>query len=197
MEGGFRTALARLPFALVELHPDNGREFFNDHLKRLFPQLVPGLTLSRSRPYHKNDNRFVEQKNDALVRQYVGYARFDTPEQMAALYADMSVYYNLFQPVLHLVEKTVVSDPIADESPGGAIPTLTPTRIRRRWDRDQTPCERLVATGDAAPHSTAAPAGVVFTDQSAGPAPPSPAYPPPPREWKGVATTPRSHFHLT
>jgi hypothetical protein len=60
MEGGFRTALARLPFALVELHPDNGREFFNDHLKRLFPQLVPGLTLSRSRPYHKNDNRFVE-----------------------------------------------------------------------------------------------------------------------------------------
>jgi len=151
MEGGFRTALARLPFALVELHPDNGREFFNDHLKRLFPQLVPGLTLSRSRPYHKNDNRFVEQKNDALVRQYVGYARFDTPEQVAALYADMSVYYNLFQPVLHLVEKTVVSDPTADESPGGAIPTLTPTRIRRRWDRDQTPCERLVATGTLLP----------------------------------------------
>ena len=49
MEGEFRTALARLPFALVELHPDNGREFFNDHLKRLFPQLVPGLTLSRRR----------------------------------------------------------------------------------------------------------------------------------------------------
>ena len=99
---------------------------------------------SRSRPYHKNDNRFVEQKNDALVRQYVGYARFDTPEQVAVLYADMSVYYNLFQPVWHLVEKTVVSDPTADESPGGAIPT--PTCIRRRWDRDQTPCERLVVT---------------------------------------------------
>jgi len=128
--------------------------------------LVPGLTLSRSRPYHKNDNRFVEQKDDALVRQYVGYTRFDTPEQVAALYADMSVYYNLFQPVLHLVERTVVSDPTADESPGGAIPTLTPTRIRRRWDRDQTPCERQVAAGDAAPHSTAVPAGVVFTDQS-------------------------------
>jgi hypothetical protein len=90
----------------------------NDHLKRLFPRLVPGFTLSRSSPYHKNDNRFVEQKNDALVRQYVGYARFDTPEQVAVLYADMSVYYNLFQSVLHLIEKTVVSDPTADESPG-------------------------------------------------------------------------------
>lgn len=48
------------------------------------------------------------------MRQYVGYARFDTPEQVAALYADMSVYYNLFQSVLHLVEKTVVSDLTVD-----------------------------------------------------------------------------------
>ncbi len=80
------------------------RAFFDDHLKRLFPQLVPGLTLARSRPDRKNDNRFVEQKNDALVRRYVGYARFDTPEQVAALYAAMSVEYNLFQPVLQLVE---------------------------------------------------------------------------------------------
>src|SRR5690349_18585647 len=61
MEAALRTAFARLPFALVELHPDNGREFFNWHLKRLYPALVPGLALSRSRPYHKNDNRFVEQ----------------------------------------------------------------------------------------------------------------------------------------
>jgi len=154
MDGGFRTALARLPFALVELHPDNGREFFNDHLKRLFPQLVPGLTLSRSRPYHKNDNRFVEQKNDSLVRQYVGYARFDTPEQVAALnalYADMSVYYNLFQPVLRLVEKTVLPDPAADDPSEGATPPPPPTRIRRRWDTAQTPFERLVATGTLLP----------------------------------------------
>ncbi|HEX6800344.1 MAG TPA: integrase [Ktedonobacterales bacterium] len=139
MDGAFRTALARLPFALVELHPDNGREFFNWHLKRLYPELVPGLTLSRSRPYHKNDNRFVEQKNDSLVRQYVGYARFDTPEQVAALdalYADMSVYYNLFQPVLRLAEKTPLPD-----AQGRT------TRIRRRWDTAQTPYQRLLATG--------------------------------------------------
>jgi len=81
------------------------------------------------------------------MTHWCAYALFDTPEQVAVLYEDMSVYYNLFQPVLHLVEKTVVSDPTADESPGGAIPT----RIRRRWDRYQTPCERLVATGTLLP----------------------------------------------
>ena len=108
MEAAFRTALARLPFALVELHPDNGSEFFNAHLKRLYGEMVTGLQLSRSRPFHKNDNRFVEQKNDSLVRQLVGYQRLETPEQVEALnalYTDMGVYYNLFQPVLRLAEK--------------------------------------------------------------------------------------------
>jgi len=148
MEAAFRTVLARLPFALVELHPDNGREFFNDHLKRLFPTLVPGLTLSRSRPYHKNDNRFVEQKNDSLVRQYVGYARFDTPEQVAALdalYTDMGVYYNLFQPVLRLAEKTLL--PAATDVADVADHPHPLTRVRRRWDTAQTPYQRLLATG--------------------------------------------------
>ncbi|MGH2516648.1 MAG: integrase [Ktedonobacterales bacterium] len=143
MEAAFRTVLARLPFPLVELHPDNGSEFFNAHLKRLFPALVPGLTLSRSRPYHKNDNRFVEQKNDSLVRQYVGYARLDTPAQvaaLAALYADMHVYYNLFQPVLRLAEKTLIPDDQGQT-----------TRIQRRWDTAQTPFQRLLATGTLAP----------------------------------------------
>jgi len=139
MAAAFRVALARLPFPLVELHPDNGSEFFNAHLKRLYPDLVPGLRLSRSRPYQKNDNRFVEQKNDSLVRQYVGYQRLDTTEQVAALdalYADMSTYYNLFQPVLRLVEKTPRADAHGQ-----------PTRLRRRWDTAQTPYQRLVASG--------------------------------------------------
>lgn len=160
MEGAFRTALTRLPFPLVELHPDNGREFFNDHLTRLFPTLVPGLTLSRSRPYQKNDNRFVEQKNDSLVRQYVGYARFDTPEHLAALdalYADMSVYYNLFQPVLRLVEKTPLpaAAAVAAAAAGSGQPGKQPaaTRVRRRWDTAQTPYQRLVASGALADHT--------------------------------------------
>lgn len=146
MEAAFRVVLTRLPFALRELHPDNGSEFFNNHLKRVYPELVPGVRLTRSRPYQKNDNRFVEQKNDSLVRQYVGYGRFDTPEQLAALdalYADMSVYYNLFQPVLRLVEKTPRTD-----AQGNAEKTM---RLRRRWDRAQTPYQRLMASGALAP----------------------------------------------
>jgi hypothetical protein len=132
MEVGTRQILARLPFRVKELHPDNGPEFLNHHLVRIWGEEITGLTLTRSRPYQKNDNRFVEQKNDTLVRAYLGQARLDTAEQCAALnalYDQMWIYYNLFQPVLHLVEKTH----------DGA-------RVRRRWDDAQTPFTRLLAT---------------------------------------------------
>jgi hypothetical protein len=137
MEVGTRLILARLPFRVKELHPDNGPEFLNNHLVRIWGEEITGLQLSRSRPYQKNDNRFVEQKNDTLVRAYLGQARLDTAEQCAALnalYDQMWVYYNLFQPVLHLVEKT------HDGS-----------RIRRRWDHAATPFTRLLATNTLDP----------------------------------------------
>ena len=70
--------LERLPFPVIELHPDNGSEFFNHHLVRFWKEKVTGVHLSRSRPYQKNDNRMVEQKNDTLVRQYVGQLPLDT-----------------------------------------------------------------------------------------------------------------------
>jgi hypothetical protein len=133
MEGGFEHILARLPFPIKELHPDNGGEFFNAHLVRYWKDKVTGVKLSRSRPWHKNDNRMVEQKNDTLVRQYLGDLRLDTPEQIAALnalYEDMWLYYNLFQPVLHLCEKQMVDD-----------------KVVRKWDAAQTPYERLLASG--------------------------------------------------
>ncbi len=57
MEVGFRHILERLPFPIKELHPDNGSEFFNHHLVRFWKEKVVGVTLSRSRPYQKNDNR--------------------------------------------------------------------------------------------------------------------------------------------
>jgi len=133
MEAGFEHLLSRLPFVIVELHPDNGSEFFNAHLVRYWKEKVVGVQLSRSRPYQKNDNRIVEQKNDTLVRQYFGDLRFDRPEQieaMNALYEQMWIYYNLFQPVMHLIEKTAVGD-----------------KVRRKWDQARTPFERLKATG--------------------------------------------------
>jgi hypothetical protein len=104
---------------------------------RFFGEEVTGLTLSRSRPYQKNDNRFVEQKNDTLVRAYLGAQRLDTPAQcdaLNALYAQMGVYYNLFQPVLHLIAKQVIAG-----------------KLKRRWDEAQTPYQRLTATGILTP----------------------------------------------
>ncbi len=133
MEEGFRRVLARLPFPVKELHSDNGSEFLNDHLVRCFGEAITGLQLSRSRPYQKNDNRFVEQKNSTLVRAYLGTARLDTATQAAvlnALYDQMWGYYNLFQPVMHLKEKVASG-----------------TRLLRKWDTAQTPFSRLQATG--------------------------------------------------
>src|SRR5438309_909273 len=104
MERAFAQVIARLPFAIKELHPDNGSEFFNAHLVRFWKERVTGVTLSRSRPYQKNDNRHVEQKNDTFVRHYFGKLRLETAEQIAAgnaLYERMWLYYNLFQPVMH------------------------------------------------------------------------------------------------
>lgn len=133
MQAGIEHILSRLPFVIQEVHPDNGSEFFNQHLVRFWKEKVVGVQLSRSRPYQKNDNRIVEQKNDTLVRQYFGDVRLDTAEQleeMNALYEHMWLYYNFFQPVLHLKEKMVVGD-----------------HVQRKWDQAQTPYHRLLATG--------------------------------------------------
>jgi len=143
--GSFTPYRARLPFPVLEIHPDNGSEFFNYHLLRFWRETIKGIEpfdklrtpLSRSRPYHKKDNRFVEQKNSSLVRAYLGYDRLDTVAQTIAagqLYDKMWLYYNFFQPVMRLAEKIV-------------IPTEgQPTRIKRRYDQARTPFDRLCET---------------------------------------------------
>jgi len=137
MEDAFRVFLARLPFPIKEIHPDNGSEFFNHHMLRFWGDCVPGVTLSRSRPYHKNDNRFVEQKNSTLVRAYLGYERLDTVAHVLAvnrLYDKMWIYYNFFQPVMRLVDKEIVRE------------EGQPTRVIRRHDKARTPFDRLCET---------------------------------------------------
>lgn len=136
MEAGFRRILTRLPFALLELHPDNGSEFFNNHVWRFFKDQLPGLHFSRSRPWQKNDNRFVEQKNQSLVRAYLGYDRLDSlahVQLVNQLYDKMWLYYNFFQPVLHTVEKSMLT------AEGRR------THLKRRYDTAQTPFERVCA----------------------------------------------------
>jgi hypothetical protein len=138
MEDAFICFLHRLPFPLIEFHPDNDSVFFNNHMFRFWGETVPGVQLSRSRPYHKNDNRFVEQKNFTLIRAYLGYQRFDTVAQTLALnhlYDDMWLYHNLFQPVMRLEKKIVI--PSDNGYPG---------RVIRRYDQARTPFDRLCAT---------------------------------------------------
>jgi len=133
VEAGFQRILDRVPFTILGLHPDNGSEFFNHHMLRFWKD-YPHIELTRSRPYHKNDNRFVEQKNSSLVRAYVGDIRLDTVAQSQALekiYQRLWFFNNCFQPCLRLSAKEFL--PAKDGRPA---------RIRRRYSA-HTPWQRL------------------------------------------------------
>lgn len=135
---GFAHILSRCPIPILELHPDNGSEFLNPHLLAFFGKERVNVRWSRSRPYHKNDNRFVEQKNATLVRAYLGRTAFTTRRErdlINALYETMWQYYNFFQPVLRQVRKETTFD-----AQGHA-------HTHRKHDRARTPLERLLESG--------------------------------------------------
>jgi len=136
----------RIPFPILQLHPDNGSEFLNHHLLRFWRQAVPQLKWSRSRPYQSNDNRFVEQKNSFLIRKMFGQERLDTVAQVNAmnrLYEQLRLYYNLLQSVMRLKERRLVTDRKGRK------------RIRLIHDQAQTPYQRLRATGVLSPEEVA------------------------------------------
>lgn len=136
MQDGFERISHRLPFEIQELHPDNGSEFLNAHLVRYWQDKVQA-ELSRSRPYHKNDNRFVEENNSSLVRAYVGYARLDSLAQVRLLnqlYDQLWLYHNFFQPVMRLSEKLWQEH-----------------RVKRVYDDALPPFDRLCKTGVLSP----------------------------------------------
>jgi len=117
-----------LPFALLGLDCDNGSEFINEELL-LYCQ-SEHLTFTRSRPYRKNDNCFIEQKNYSVVRQAVGYARMTTEEQLTCLeqlYRPLCLFTNHFLPSAKLTEKT-----------------RSGARLTKKHDRPQTPYQRLI-----------------------------------------------------
>jgi hypothetical protein len=96
------------PFKIIELHSDTGSEFIN-HSMLDWQKLVKSLTLTRSRSRHKNDNCYAEQKNNAFVRNYAGYSRFDTERELAALgkvYTSLCPLINFFIPNKKLLSKT-------------------------------------------------------------------------------------------
>ena len=106
---GFLRCLSRLPFTVREIHSDNGPEFMNHHLLHFWQGFSPEVDLSRIRPYKKEDNRFVEHRNGALVRALLGHSRLDTAQQAIFLnhiYDRLWLYFNFFQPVMRLTEKS-------------------------------------------------------------------------------------------
>lgn len=122
---------ARLPFPLHELHPDNDSGIINDHVYQYCQDHQ--IQLTRSRPYQKNDNAYIEQKNWTHIRKPVGYFRHETAEELAflnRLYGhELRLYQNFFQPVMQLQTKV---------RRGG--------RLHRRYDTPQTPYHRLLAS---------------------------------------------------
>ena len=119
-----------LPFPLLGLDSDNGAEFINHQLFRYCAER--GITFTRSRPYRKNDNCFVEQKNWPVVRQQVGYARYDTPAELEALrelYRVLRLYVNFFQPQMKLLSKT-----------------RRGAKVTRRFDEARTPFQRILSS---------------------------------------------------
>src|SRR5450631_1269881 len=118
-----------LPFRIRGLDIDNGGEFLNETLVAYC--VSQGIELTRSRPYRKNDQAWVEQKNGSVVRRLVGYRRLEGTAAaaiLARLYTASRLFVNFFQPSFKLKEKFRV---------GG--------RTVKRYDPPQTPCARLLA----------------------------------------------------
>jgi len=131
----FHTFNHHCPIPVREIHSDNGPEFINHALNGYFGRELADADQTRGRKGYKNDNRFVEQKNDTLVRAYVGHLHLHTRQHVRllnALYSDMWLYYNFFQPVLRQIERT------AALKPDGTC------RITRKHDVAKTPLKRLL-----------------------------------------------------
>lgn len=129
--GGIQHIQQRLPFPLREWHSDNGSEFINACLLGWCQRR--GIRFTRGRPYRKNDQAWVEQRNGLLVRRLVGYDRYSTRPAwtvLQRLYGLLRLQHNFFRPVRKLLSKRRVG-----------------STVRKRYDAAQTPYQRVLAAG--------------------------------------------------
>jgi len=128
--GALEEVSQALPFPLRGIDSDNGSEFINHHLVSFCQKR--DIQFTRSRPYKKDDNAHIEQKNWTHVRKLLGWDRYDSPEAVVALndlYCnEWRLMMNLFQPTVKLASKERVG-----------------SRLRRRYTPAQTPLDRLLA----------------------------------------------------
>lgn len=129
---GIQRIRTRLPFPLLGLDSDSGAEFINDQLYRYC--IREKITFTRGRPGKKNDNPYIEQKNDSIVRNWVGYGRFNTQPQvdiLNELYELLRLYTNFFLPVMKLKKKIRVG-----------------SKIKKVHDKATTPYRRILRARD-------------------------------------------------
>ncbi len=130
---GLDWARTSSPFLWQEIHSDNGIEFINAHLFKY--SQTEKIGFSRSRPYKKNDNCLIEQKNWTHVKKFVGYSRYDTEAELKILNNlyrnELRLYKNFFQPVIKLISK---------ERIGG--------KIHRKYDNSKTPYQKIMESED-------------------------------------------------
>lgn len=120
----------KLPFPIITFNTDNGTEFLNRNLYLYFSDKKE-IEFTRSRPYKKNDNAHVEQKNWTHVRESFGYERFDKTEQVEMMNVIYKLYlnnlYNFFVPQFKLIEKVRIG-----------------SKIVKKYDKPKTPYQRLL-----------------------------------------------------
>lgn len=132
VQDSLHTMRPGLPFALLGIDSDNGSEFINDLLFHYC--LDEQITFTRSRPYQKNDQAHVEQKNWSVVRRTVGYDRLETNEEfdlLVSIYSDLRLYINFFQPVQKLIFKGKLG-----------------TKFTKKYDQACTPYQRIMSRAD-------------------------------------------------
>lgn len=127
---GLNQLQAIMPFPLRGFDVDNGSEFVNETMIAYCAER--GIEFTRSRPYRKNDQAWVEQKNGAVVRKLVGYGRLEglgAAEALGRLYAVSRLFVNFFQPSFKLATKTRAG-----------------ARVVKTYHTPETPAARLLAS---------------------------------------------------
>jgi len=140
VQRGLNDIATTLPFPLLGVDTDNGSEFINHHLKRWCD--LRQIQFTRGRPYKKDDNAHIEQKNWTHVRKLLAWDRYDTHEAVAAmndLYRnELRLWMNLFLPSVKLLKKVRVG-----------------AKVRRRYEGPRTPFERVKACAQTDPQQVA------------------------------------------
>lgn len=138
---GIKQMRKRTPFDWLGIDSDNGGEFINHHMVQYCQ--TESLEFTRSRPNHKNDNAYIEQKNWTHVRQVVGYARYDTQQEVDILNdlyrVELRLYKNFFLPQMKLKSKTRI---------GG--------QLKRKYEKAKTPYQRLLDSSQLSDQQAAA-----------------------------------------